>query len=96
MVMSSKISSRRIRDSITFDHIVVFPKDVAYNIERINQSLRVVLDITGCPNCHSGKDILFKDEITIMRNIRHAFSDDFIITKDLQPKPLSEAFHLAL
>ncbi len=96
MVMASKISSRRIRDSITFDHMVVFPKDVAYNIESINKSLRIILDITGCPTCHSGRDILFKDEISIMRNIRHAFIDDFIITRDLQPKPLSEAFHLAL
>jgi len=96
MIMASKISSRRIRDSITFDHMVVFPKEVAYNIESINKSLKELLDIIGCPTCHSGKDILFKDEISIMRNIRHAFIDDFIITRDLQPKPLSEALNIGL
>lgn len=94
--MPSKITARRIRADITFDHIVVLPKDVSYNIEAISQSIKNILDIYGCPNCHSGRDILFKNEESMIRDIRSIFMNDFVVTKDLRPRPLGEAFNIAL
>lgn len=94
--MSSKVTARRIRADITFDHIVVFPKEISYNMEAISKSIKSILDIYGCPNCHSGRDILFKNEESLIRDIRSVFMNDFVITKDLRARPLGEAFNIAL
>ncbi len=96
MIMSSKISLRRIRDNITYDHMIVLPKDAAYNIERINKARDAFLDIAGCPMCHSGHDILFKDHLSLILDIQTMFRNDYIITKDNQLRPLSEAFSITL
>lgn len=92
--MTSDISKKRVRDSITYDHIVL-PRDISYNFEQIQESIKNILDIVGCPNCHSGKDILFKDVYSITRDIRRVFMNDFVITKNLEPKSLGESFNIS-
>ncbi|MEM0029627.1 MAG: hypothetical protein QW572_06755 [Candidatus Nitrosocaldus sp.] len=94
--MVSKVAARRIRADVTFDHIVVLPKEASYNIQAISESIKNILDIYGCPNCHSGRDILFKNEESMIRDIRSIFMNDFVITKDLRARPLGEAFNITL
>ncbi len=96
VIMTSKITSRRIRTDITFDHIVVLPKETSYKVEDVFKATRSILDIYGCPNCHSGRDILFKNEESMMRDIRNIFANDFVINKELRPRPLGEAFNITL
>jgi len=38
---------------------VYVPRDVAFNLEQMNQVTKKVLGRLGCPNCHSGRMLDF-------------------------------------
>jgi hypothetical protein len=59
---------------------VTIPAKVAYDREAMHQVTDSILDILGCPNCHSGKDIRFDIERR------------FIVDEKLNVRSLTEQF----
>jgi len=56
------------------DIVVAFQGDVAFDIEQVNASVDLVIStLRGCPYCHSGRDVSYLDEVTLIG-----------ITQDLQ------------
>ena len=87
-------ATKDIRRQIAFDHIAVLPGEISYNIEALTKAIGNIAGRFGCPACCSGRDILFKTEETLLRDVMRSFDNDFIVTRDMDVKRLSAAFRL--
>jgi len=79
-----------VRDRLTFDHMVVVPKELAVP-ERIAEILKIVDGKYGCPQCCSGDDILIKIEEKFWREMKQIFKDDVAVNKNLELKEVFDS-----
>jgi hypothetical protein len=69
------------------DAIVVVPKEISADSDKMHKVIRVVdTKFFGCPACCSGKDILFKTEISFEKIRANIPKDTMVlsVTKDFE------------
>ena len=79
--------SENTREGLGIDAIVVVPEEISADSDKMHKVIRVVdTKFFGCPACCSGKDVLFKTEISFEKIRANIPKDTMVlsVTKEFE------------